>query len=178
MTITFLRHAETEFNRNDLFCGISDCNITEEGAKLAQNLRNEFPKFDFYYCSPLKRTCQTLHAIFPDAIPIIDERITEICLGVWEGVPKTSINQSLRKEFKKGNFTPERAESNKEVKKRIISFLNYMFTTYTHDEKILVVTHNGFLRTTANLLEIKPISKNLEHFTINSKGYIHIFNKI
>ena len=171
MPITFLRHAETEFNRANLFCGTSDCNITESGRKLAQNLRNEFTCFDYYYCSPLKRTSQTLNAIFPDAIPIIDERITEICLGVWEGIPKTSVNQELRNAFKNGNFAPEGAENSECAQERVLSFLNYMFDTYTADEKILVVTHNGFLRTTANLLGLKQISKNLEYFTINCADY-------
>ena len=173
MTITFLRHAETDFNKNNLFCGTSDCNITEEGAKLTKNLRNELPTFDFYYCSSLKRTSQTLNAIFPDAVPIIDDRIIEICLGVWEGVLKTSVDQNLRKEFKKGNFAPEGAESNESVEKRAISFLNYLFNTYTDNDKILVVTHNGFLRTVANLLGIKQISQNLEYFTIDSIYYAY-----
>lgn len=171
MKITFLRHAETEFNTMNLFCGISECNITENGRISAQKLRNEFSNFDYYYCSPLKRTQQTLNAIFPNAIPIIDDRIIEICLGSWEGLPKKSVNQEFRKEFKKGNFTPEGAESNESVEKRVISFLNDMFNTYTANEHILVVTHNGFLRTTANLLALNPISKNLEHFTIKSVDY-------
>lgn len=167
MTITFLRHAETDFNKNGLFCGTSDCNITQDGSNLAQNLRNELPSFDYYYCSPLKRTFQTLNAIFPDAVPIIDNRITEICLGVWEGVSKTSVNQDLRKAFKEGRFAPAGAESNESAQKRVLSFLKYMFNTYTSNESILVVTHNGFLRTTTNLLGLQPISKNLEYFTIN-----------
>lgn len=167
MTITFLRHAETEFNKNGLFCGTSDCNITEEGSKLAKNLRNEFPEFDFYYCSPLKRTQQTLQAIFPNVNFIVDKRIIEICLGVWEGVPKTSVNQELRSKFKKGIYAPEGAESNESVKRRASSFLAYIAKNYTNEEKILVVTHNGFMRTLANMLGIKPISNNLEYFTID-----------
>ena len=111
--------------------------------------------------------------IFPNSNFIIDERIIEIRLGVWEGVSKTSVNQELRKKFKKGQFAPEGAESNESVEKRVISFLNYLFNTYTDYEKILVVTHNGFLRTLANLLEIEPISKNLEYFIINSRNYTH-----
>lgn len=171
MTITYLRHAETGFNKKGFFCGTSDCDITEDGYLLAQTLKDKFYGFDYYYCSPLKRTCQTLNAIFPDAVAIIDNRITEICLGVWEGVPKTSVNQDLRKEFQKGNFAPEGAEANESVEKRTISFLNYMFNTYSADERILVVTHNGFLRTLARLLGTKPITKNLEYFTIESADY-------
>jgi len=176
MIITFLRHAETEFNSKNLFCGTSDCDITDKGKLLSENLRNEFSSFNFYYCSPLKRTWQTLNAIFPNADFIVDDRIIEIHLGTWEGISKTSVNQELRSEFKKGNFVPIGAESHESVENRVISFLKSMSNIYTEDDKILVVTHNGFLRTTANLLGIEPISKNLEYFTIDSKDYINIFN--
>lgn len=175
MKITFLRHAETEFNKNELFCGTSDCSITENGYKLARNLRDEFSNFDYYYCSPLKRTHQTLNAVFPDVVPIIDDRIIEISLGSWEGIRKTSVNQDLRNEFKKGNFTPEGAECNESIEKRVINFLSDMFSTYTADEHILVITHNGFLRATTSLLQLKQISQNLEHFTIDSRDYIYLF---
>lgn len=174
-TLTFLRHAETEFNRNGLFCGLSDCNISEKGSELAKNLRNEFPEFDAYYCSPLKRTHQTLHAIFPNAHFTVDDRIIEICLGVWEGVPKISVDQNLRAKFKKGIYAPEKAESNKSVEKRALSFLASMAEKYTGEEKILVVTHNGFMRTLAKMLGIKPVSNNLAHFTINLNEYTTLF---
>lgn len=170
-TLTFLRHAETEVNKNDLFSGIFDCNISEKGSELAKNLRNEFPEFDAYYCSPLKRTHQTLHAIFPNAEFTVDDRIIEIYLGVWEGVPKTSVDQDLRKKFRKGIYTPEKAESNESVEKRISSFLASMAEKYTGEERILVVTHNGFMRTLARMLGIKPVSNNLAHFTINLNEY-------
>lgn len=166
--ITFLRHAETELNKMNLFCGTTDCSITKNGAISAKNLREEFPdEFDVYYCSPLKRTWQTLQAIYPNSKFIIDPRITEINLGIWEGISKTSVNQDLRKQFKSGTFSPKGSESHESVKSRAIDFLNDMSKKYTHDEKILIITHNGFLRTLTNLLDIKPISKNLEYFTLD-----------
>ena len=111
MKITFIRHGETEYNKKNLFCGLSDCNITEESKKQAQVLQNVLPEFDMYYCSPLKRTKQTLNSIFPEAVPIIDDRIIEISLGSWEGLSKSSVDQDLRKNFRAGTYTPEGAES-------------------------------------------------------------------
>lgn len=167
-TITFMRHAQTEYNTKGLFCGTSDCSITQEGANEAHKLRDELPKFDFYYCSPLRRTWETLHAIFPDVDFTVDSRVVEICLGTWEGIPKTSVNQDLRKAFKSGNYTPKGAESSESVQSRIKSFLSFIFETYTHDEKILVVTHNGFLRELARLIGVPPVTKNLEYLTVDS----------
>lgn len=174
-TLTFLRHAETELNRNGLFCGTTDCSITKEGSELAKNLRNEFPEFDAYYCSSLKRTHQTLHAIFPNVHFTVDDRIIEICLGVWEGVPKTSVDQDLRTKFRKGIYAPEESECNESVEKRALSFLASMYKKYTGKERILVVTHNGFMRTLARMLGIKPVSNNLAYFTIDLNEYTTLF---
>lgn len=174
MTVTFIRHGETDFNKSNLFCGISDCSITEEAKYNALKLKNVLPEFDYYYCSPLKRTQETLKAIFPNSIPIIDDRIIEISLGVWEGLPKTSVNQELRSKFKNGDFTPEGAENNENVETRIKDFLNNLFTTYSSDERVLVVTHNGVLRTISRLLNINQINNNLEYFTIDLNNYSNL----
>ena len=56
MHVTFLRHGETDFNKSNLFCRICDCSITEEAKNSASKLKKELPEFDYYYCSPLKRT--------------------------------------------------------------------------------------------------------------------------
>ena len=78
--VILMRHAKTTLNQEGRFAGITDCNITEEGAKLAKEsfaYTNE--DFDYIYVSPLKRTSQTLDAIMPEHIePIIDDRIIEI----------------------------------------------------------------------------------------------------
>lgn len=66
------------------------------------------------YVSPLKRTVQTLIAIYPSCNYIVDERLTEISIGLWEGLEKASVNQSDRKAFLKGLYTPPNAEENHE----------------------------------------------------------------
>lgn len=54
--IIFLRHAETKMNTEGRFCGVIDTDITEEGRKQAEKMRETFKKyhFDAIYCSPLK----------------------------------------------------------------------------------------------------------------------------
>lgn len=89
--IVFIRHAESEYNRDGIWAGRADCNLTEKGNEAAKELGKSLNNnFDVIYCSPLKRTKQTLNAIFPEAKPIYDERITEILIGEWE-------NQRLKK---------------------------------------------------------------------------------
>ena len=85
--IVFIRHAESEYNRDGIGAGRADCNLTEDAKELGKSLNNNF---DVIYCSSLKRARQTLNAIFPGTEPICDERITEISIGEWE-------NQRLKK---------------------------------------------------------------------------------
>lgn len=173
MKITFVRHAETTANKDGYFAGRLDCHITEDGFREASKL---FPNenFDEYYCSPLQRTTETLHAFMPDVKPIIDERITEMDVGVWQGQYKKEISAPLIKQFLEGEYLPDGAESIAQTDRRISDFITDMFDKHRENENILVVTHNGALRAVKRLFNEKnsPImSKNLETFTIDSSDF-------
>lgn len=145
--LIFIRHAETDFNRDGIFAGRTDCNITKEGFEKAKNLlRKDQKHFDYIYCSPLKRTKQTLEAIIPGSVPIVDERITEISIGEWEGKKKDSIDKDLVALYRYGQYTPPGAETTSQVDKRVCNFVKSLFENYQDDEKILIVTHNGVMR--------------------------------
>lgn len=174
MKITFVRHAETTLNNSNKFCGRSDVGITENGMLKCHELINFYPfsngsdYFNEIYISTLKRTYQTLKSIFPTAHFKIDCRIDEICLGTWEGIEKTSVEQNLRKNFRKGTYTPPCAETHNDVIKRIESFLTDLSTIYPDNAHILVITHAGIIRTLKQIFGIDndSKSKNLEFFTI------------
>lgn len=145
--LIFIRHAETDFNRDGIFAGRTDCNITKEGFEKAKELfRKEQKQFDYIYCSPLKRTKQTLEAIIPGSVPIVDERIIEISIGEWEGKKKDGIDKDLIALYRAGQFTPPGAETTSQVDKRVCGFVKSLFENYQDDEKILIVTHNGVMR--------------------------------
>lgn len=145
--LTFIRHAETEYNKAGIFAGRIDCNITQEGFEQARKLLDDDEKkFDYIYCSPLKRTKQTLDAIIPGSRPIIDERIVEICIGEWEGKRKDEFDKNLLALYRAGQYNPPGAETTSEVDKRVCDFIEILFNTYKNNEKILIVTHNGVMR--------------------------------
>ncbi len=176
--LMFIRHAETDFNRAGVFAGRTDCNITQEGFEKAQKLLHEAEKnFDYIYCSPLKRTMQTLKAIIPERIPIVDERIIEISIGEWEGKKKDSFDKDLVALYRAGQYTPPGAETSSQVDKRVCNFIESLFDTYKNDEKILIITHNGVMRSikrnfvkdyrnimSKNLGSIELTEKNLEYY--------------
>lgn len=147
MDITIVRHAESEYNRDGIWAGRADCALTQKGIEAAQELGKTLDtNFDVIYCSPLKRTKQTLFAIVPDADPVYDDRIIEISIGEWENTNKSLYSEQQRELFRKGLLVPPGAESHKDVDKRVCSFLSDVFEKYKEDERILVVTHAGVIR--------------------------------
>lgn len=179
MKIVLLRHAETTLNNSGRFCGRTDCDITENGrittAKLA-SIEPFLSGFTAMYVSPLKRTKQTLKAIYPNCNYIVDERLTEISLGSWEGLNKNDVCQSDRKAFLKGMYTPPNAEENHEdVVNRIMSFFKEIDNSYDDSDSILCVTHNGVIRTIKQMLKIEEIkTKNSEFIIINSNDLVNL----
>ena len=169
--IIFLRHAETKLNKEGRFCGVIDTEITEEGRKQAEKMRETFKEyhFDAMYCSPLKRTKQTLEAIFPNQKFIEEDGFTEINLGNWEGKNKETVDQSLRKDFQKGIYTPPHGERHEGVEARVKEAIERIFATYPDNSLILVCTSNGIMRTIKRMYNIKTeniMSKNLEFFIV------------
>ena len=146
ISITFIRHAESEYNKMGLLSGRIDCNLTEKGIEDAKLLRGTLKNdFDIIYCSPLKRTKQTLNAIFPESEPIYDERIIESSFGIYEGKPKGALGKEKMELYKQGLYLAPGAESIKEIDERVCAFVEELFQKCQDHEKILVVTHNGIL---------------------------------
>lgn len=142
-TLYFIRHAKTSMNTRKLWSGRTDCSVTPEGARMAKKAFGfTADDFNVFYCSPLKRTCQTLNAIIPNhPEPIIDSRIIERDFGSWEGYPYNILSVKATEQYIKGKINPPDGESYSQVHDRVVEFVNDMFSTYRGDEKILVVTH-------------------------------------
>ena len=172
-SLTFLRHAQSELNLKNKFCGRIDCGITEDGKLLASKLRSMEPfstGFDIIYSSPLRRTRQTLNCIFPDARPIIDERLIVINYGDLEGTNMDSVSTEIRKAYKNGGLTPPNGENFHDVEKRADSFLRYIDKKFSGTNiNILVVTHGSVLRVLRSLCGKKRSepSNNLDFYTFN-----------
>ena len=179
--IVFIRHAESEYNRDGIWAGRVDCSLTEKGIESAKKLGNTIENnFDAIYCSPLKRAKQTLEAIFPNAKPIYDERIIEISIGEWEDKKKDLFDTHLRELFRKGLYTPPGAESHQDVDKRACNFVEELFEKYKNNERILVVTHNGIIRSIKrNFLEPAQnlMSTNLGMISLNDSDYEYYIGK-
>lgn len=64
MKITFIRHAQTEYNKKGLLQGQIDCDLSKEEREELRKFANTFYKeYTVCYCSPLKRARETAQAI-------------------------------------------------------------------------------------------------------------------
>lgn len=171
----FIRHGQTEANVKGILTGRLETNLTQKGIDDAATLSKELKEdFDYYYCSPLTRTHQTLRAIKGDVDFIIDERITEVSSGDWQGKLKSELPEEEYDLYKKGLLNPPNGESLEDVDKRAKSFLEDMFSKYKDNEKILIVTHNAFMRNLKRMfIDKDKVSepKNLEIFMVNDEMY-------
>lgn len=167
LNITLLRHAESIYNKNNIFQGQSDCECSKNGINLTKKLKKKFneDKYDFVFCSTLKRARQTAETLI-EKIPIYyDDRLKEICLGIWENTDITKEKQNAL--FIQNNL-PDGAESHYELDKRVKSFLDMLKEKYKNNEKILVITHGGTIHSIKRVLNINDNkqTKNLDMIKI------------
>ena len=144
--IYFIRHGETEYNKDARFQGHLDIPLSEIGinqAKQALENSKEY-KFDKIYCSPLSRARQTAEIInsHHNVNIIEDDRLKEIYMGSLQG----RFFKDLTEEEQKLAFTePDHfgGESHEMFCSRVVSFFKEIENT---SENILIVSHGGIYR--------------------------------
>jgi len=149
--IYFVRHGATDWNENKNINGEKepkcqgrvDLKLNAVGIKQAKETAKllKGKEFDRVFCSPLLRARQTCELIYKGKKKIeIDDRVIERDFGEFEGL--------TRKEFDflgfwniKSNQKFERAESIKDVEKRVFNLLDELKTK--PDKDYLIVSHGG-----------------------------------
>lgn len=163
LNITILRHAESVYNKDNIFQGQVDCECSENGINSAKELKKKFKEedYDLCYCSPLKRARTTAEILIKKLPIYYDDRLKEISLGTFENTKITKEKQHI---LFTQNSIPEGAESHEELDKRVKSFLNMLKVTYKNKEKILVITHGGTIHSIKRILYINDNkqTKNLD----------------
>ncbi len=89
LKLYFLRHGETAYSQQSLYCGASDPELTPEGTEMAQAFSEayRFVSWAAVYASPMKRTLATARPLCELLGLAVQERegLREIGYGAWEG---------------------------------------------------------------------------------------------
>ncbi|MFX0060706.1 MAG: histidine phosphatase family protein [Candidatus Hermodarchaeota archaeon] len=160
MYIYFIRHAQSEGNRQKVFQGWSNVSLSEIGKKqvikLKEHLLHENLVFDRIYSSPLARAMETALALqscvkTKEIIPI--DGFKAINVGEWEGIAIETVKKQLRQEYwnwrnNPGIFCFPGGESIKDVLKRAkLSLLTTILDqNWEKGAYIAIVTHMVVIR--------------------------------
>lgn len=158
--IYFVRHGETILTPTRKFSGTGalDPELMQEGLDQAELVAEEVVKLgaDILIASPLKRTRQTAEAIArTTGLEIIfDESWYELSFGDWDGKSIEEVKEedpdAYQAWLNSTGYAPGGGESYDEASVRIEEALEKLVAEYP-GKKIIVVTHNGVIKTAIKL---------------------------
>lgn len=178
--IFLFRHGETFDNRDHIFSGWRDSDLTPEGIEEARRigieLKNE--KITKAYQSDQIRSKHTLDLVLngyhPGVEIITDPRIKERDYGDLTGLNKDEIEAKEPENYKLWHRSydtpPPNGESIKDVEARVIPFLDELKKTLKPDDVVLISAHGN---------SIRPMRRYFEHLTIDEMcSYENVPGKI
>ena len=170
MKIYFVRHGETDWNKERKIQGQVDIPLNEFGRHLARETAKglrDVP-FDVCFTSPLGRARETAQIILQGRdVPILeDKRILEMNFGVLEGKCCSNEGWDVPDSFQMffddpvHYQAPEGGEDFQAVRERTGDFLNWLFAQEQYrDSTVLVTTHGAAMAGLLNNLKKKPLAE-------------------
>jgi probable phosphoglycerate mutase len=158
--IYFVRHGETILTPQRKFSGTGalDPELMQEGLDQAELVAEECVKLgaEILIASPLSRTRQTAEAISrTTGLEIIfDEAWYELSFGSWDGRSIEEVREEEPDAYQawinSSSYAPPGGESYDEASVRIEEALEKLVAEHP-GKKIIVVTHNGVIKTVAKI---------------------------
>ncbi len=164
--IFVIRHGQTTDNKEQIFSGTRNTDLTEEGIdeakKIGDELKNE--KINKAYQSNQLRSSHTLSLVLDDYHPNVeiftDERIKERDYGDLTGKSKVELEKENPEQYKlwhrSYDVAPPNGESIKDVEERVMGFLYDVLPKFNKDDVVLISAHGN---------SIRPMRKYFEHLT-------------
>lgn len=170
MKIYFVRHGETDWNKERKIQGQVDIPLNEFGRHLARETAKGLKDvpFDVCFTSPLGRARETAEIILQGRdVPILeDKRILEMNFGVLEGKCCSKEGWDVPDSFQMffddpvHYQAPEGGEDFQAVRERTGDFLNWLFAQEQYrDSTVLVTTHGAAMAGLLNNLKKKPLAE-------------------
>ena len=158
--IYFVRHGETVLTPTRKFSGTGalDPELTQEGLDQADLVAEECAKLgaEILIASPLKRTRQTAEAIArTTGLEItFDEAWFELSFGSWDGKSIEEVQaedpDAYQAWLNSSSYAPAGGESYDDAAVRVEESLERLVAEHP-GKKIIVVTHNGIIKTAAKI---------------------------
>lgn len=151
MKIYFVRHGQSESNKNGTVTGQNDSPLTDEGIEETKRVLQEIPdNYSEIYSSNLIRCKQTAEILNKLNLPIqYDPRLRERDFGSLSGKKFSEMDATGEIKEKDKNqqydYRPYGGEHVEDVKKRVFDFINYLNHKKTKG-KILAITSGGVIR--------------------------------
>ena len=163
-----VRHGETLWNVEDKMQGVKDSPLTEKGIEHARSLgssiKNLSMGIDKIYASDLGRAFTTAELIGKTLELDIykDERLRERNMGIFEGYSWDYVREHYPQEFEKtvsddNDYRIPEGETKNEYIAKVSSFLDYIGKQH-EGEKILAVTHRGFINFALRIILSIPLN--------------------
>ncbi len=159
------RHAQTTDNKDGIFSGRRDPELTSDGVKEAEGIRDELKNHNVTkaYCATNKRTKRTLEIVLEphsDVETIADPRLRERDYGELTGKVKVDIAKQEPERYplwhRSYDVAPPGGESLKDVEERIILFIKELLENMRESDIVLICGSGN---------SIRPIRKYFEDLT-------------
>ena len=153
LSLYLLRHGETEFSRDDRFCGRIDAPLTPGGREMAARFADSYAALDWraIITSTRLRAIEsaTPLALRTGLVVEADARLDEMFYGEWQGLSKPEIvardGDYFARWERDPSIGPPLGESPREVSARALAALQDLVARHA-EGPVLVVSHKALLR--------------------------------
>lgn len=149
--LLFMRHAETDFNRHNLWMGRTDQGLNENGLEQARLAAAAMSgtKLAFVYASPLLRARQTAQIVAasqsePPPVVLL-EGLVERGFGTFEGAVKTESRRKLME-----------SDPTVEALEVVVTRLQQAVDAIDYSGPVLIVSHSAIFQCLVKQLEFLP----------------------
>jgi broad specificity phosphatase PhoE len=164
-TLVLIRHAETDWNRDNRFQGHADPPLNDAGRAQARTLADELgaERFAALYTSPLRRAAETA-AILASELglePVSDAALEEIDVGSWSGLTRDEVGERFPDGYARWlefGHGWEDGETYEELGGRVVAGLLNIGARHP-DVSVLAVTHGGPIRSALAAAERVPFEE-------------------
>jgi probable phosphoglycerate mutase len=153
LSLYLLRHGETEFSRQDRFCGRIDAPLTPGGREMATRFAAAYGGLDWraILTSTRARAIEsaTPLALLTGLVVEADDRLDEMFYGDWQGLSKHEIAARDGDYFARWerdpSIGPPRGEAPHDVSARARAVLQELLARHS-EGPVLIVSHKALLR--------------------------------